>query len=260
MLLLILFLTMIVLIVVLWGGTYFFQGYIYTEPSPGIFWQAPAAGAFLTFGFLIWTMSVAFSSTATPTNLPINTIFRFSATDDLLPQPAKRITAIKLNKKKSAESKDGEKVVYKLYKDPSKPPYYKSDVSVQSHPWHGQDVIAIEIEIAKDNVMRFDAQPAEPGQPYREFQSSDGWVMREYEDGPTGLPIKSRFSRVILNMFYGAHFVGWFLALWLILRFHWTHALGLAVVLWLVMTLTFLPMMLGYAAEVAVEWRGVRPM
>ena len=38
-------------IVLLWIWTFFFQGYIYTAPTPGLFWQAPAAGLFLTIGF-----------------------------------------------------------------------------------------------------------------------------------------------------------------------------------------------------------------
>src|SRR5207248_217340 len=89
---------------------------------------------------------------------------------------------------------------------------------------------------------------------YREFVSSDGWVLHEYEDGPNGIPVKFLFSRLLLNLFFNlGHLFGWFIGLWLLLRFQWTHALGFAVVLWLVFTLIFLPMMLGYAGLVAAN-------
>jgi hypothetical protein len=250
MLLLILFLSLIVLIVVLWGGTYFFQGYIYTEPSSGIFWQAPLAAGFLMFGYLIWVMTIALSSPANPSSLSTNPIL-FSPNVDMLKRPAKRITAIKLNHKKSVEGKDGEKVVY-VIKTGARTSQYMTTVGIP-HPWHSNDVIAIEFETDDGTTMRFDLQEIKTGG-YREFASADGWVMREYESGPTGLPIKFSFWRLIVNVFFNVgHFIGWFLAFWVILRFQWSHSLGFAVVMWLVISLTFLPMILGYAAEVAAR-------
>jgi len=250
MLLLILFLSLIVLIVVLWGGTYFFQGYIYTEPSSGIFWQAPLAGAFLMFGYLIWVMTIALSSPANPSSLSTNPIL-FSPKVDMLERPAKRITAIKLNRKKSVEGKDGEKVVYVRKTDSPTKAHYET-TGAKPHPWHPRDVIAIELEKDDGTTLRFDLQEMETGG-YRDFASADGWVIREY-DGPTGLPFKYSFWRLVVNVFFNVgHFIGWFLAFWVILRFQWSHSLGFAVVMWLVISLTFLPMILGYAAEVAAR-------
>ena len=44
----ILLITFASLTVILWAGTFFFQGYIYPEPSPGIFLASPAAAFLLT--------------------------------------------------------------------------------------------------------------------------------------------------------------------------------------------------------------------
>jgi hypothetical protein len=243
------------LAVVLWGGTFFFQGYIYTEPSPGIYWQAPAAAALLTFGYTVWCLTIAFNSKATPQNLPIDSIFRFTAKEempDLKGNPAPRITAIKLDRKKTGADKDGETIFYVSKRDERGRFIYK-DTTLKQRPWHGQDVIAIEFARPEGEKIRFDLRPTEQGG-YREFVNSDGWVMREYEEGPTGRPEKFRFGRLLLNVFFNfAHLLGWFIALWLLLRFQWAHALGFAIVMWLAFTLIFLPMMLGYAGLVAAN-------
>jgi len=260
-LLLILIVTAVSLTVILWAGTFFFQGYIYTEPSPGIFWQAPAAAALLTLGYTIWCFSIALNSNATGQNLPIDTIFRFSPKEEmpeLQGRPAKKIWAIKIDRKKTGDNKDGEIVAY-VGKAAIRPQFqYWEDKEIKPHPWHKQDVIAIEIEKPDGTKMRFDLTPTTESD-YRQFESRDGWVIREYEEGPTGVPIKFRFGRLLLNLFFNVgHFVAWFLGLWVLLRFQWSHALGFAVVLWLTFTLTMLPMMLGYAGSVAADRQSVR--
>lgn len=251
---LILILVAISLTVVLWAGTFFFQGYIYTEPSPGIFWQAPAAAALLTFGYAIWSLALALASPTSPSNLVVNPIF-FSPNIDMFDRPAPKIVAIKKNLKKSAD-KDGEKVIYEIKRDNRGRPYY-ADKSVKPHLWQSEYVIAIEIE--KDGApMRFDLMPTEEHQ-FRQFRSRDGWVITEYGEGPTGIPVRFSLWRLIVNVFFNlGHFVGWFIGLWLILRFQWMHALGLAAALWIIVTLTFLPMILGFAAEVSSDRQGVK--
>jgi hypothetical protein len=255
-LLLILIVTAVSLTVILWAGTFFFQGYIYTEPSPGIFWQAPAAAALLTFGYSIWCFSIAFNAAATPQNVPIDTLFRFSPKEEMAElkgRPAQKIWAIKLDRKKTGDNKDGEIVPYELKRDEQGHFIYK-DKSMKGHPWHAQDVIAVEIEKPDASKMRFDLIPTPEGG-NREFVSKDGWVIIELAPGgPTGGPVKFRFGRLLLNLFFNVfHFVAWFLGLWVLLRFQWTHALGLAVALWLLSTLMVLPMMLDYSGLVAAN-------
>jgi hypothetical protein len=261
----ILIITLVSLIVVIWGGTVFFQGYIYTEPTPGVFWQAPALAALLTFGFTIWCLSIALSSGASATNIPINTIFRFTPKEDMLRRPAPRLWAIKADRKKTGPDKDGESVPYishRIYDKLNSEKFQYKD-TIDQHPWHGQGVIAIELQPTNEDPakMRFNRVESEAGRfdlvdskraQYAQFASDDGWVITEYEEGPTGLPVRFRWSRFFWNIFFNfAHLVAWFIGLWLLLRYQWAHALGLAVVMWLIVTLLVLPMILGYAGQVS---------
>lgn len=259
-LLLILIVLAISLTAILWAGTFFFQGYIYTEPSAGIFWQAPVAAAALTFGFTIWSLSIAFSAQATPQNIPYDALHRFTPKEDMSElngKPAPKIWAIKLDRKKTGDDKDGEKVAYVSFRDvKGQQSFWRYvDTTSAKRSWQGTNVIAIEMEKPDKSTMRFNLAPTAVGG-YREFVSSDGWVMSEYEEGPTGQPVKFRFGRFIITLFFNfGHFAVWFLGLWVILRFQWGHALGFAFVMWLVMTLVILPMILGYAALVSANSR-----
>ena len=42
------------LAVLLWAGTLWFQGYIYSEPAGHLYWRAPAAGIALTLFLAVW--------------------------------------------------------------------------------------------------------------------------------------------------------------------------------------------------------------
>jgi hypothetical protein len=264
----ILLITLVSLIVILWAGTFFFQGYIYTEPSAGIFWQAPAAAFVLTFGYMIWLMTIAFSSEATKTNIPVNVFYKFTPNEDMLAKPAEKIWAIKAPRKGTeGAEKEGDRVLYTLKTtgyDGQRPVRKYKDG--QDNPWSSKDVNAIEIETAVDaskpdekTKMRFDLTPSGVDD-YRMYVGPSGWSIREWtkEGQPSGLPERFRFTRLLLNVFFNlAHLVGWFIVLWAILRFQWSHALGFALVMWLAVTLTVLPMMLFYAAETA-EGRRLR--
>jgi hypothetical protein len=265
-LVIILFVTLISLIVFLWAGTFFFQGYIYTEPSPGIFWQAPLAAVVLTVGYAIWLLSIAFTPTASKTNIPINVLHKFTPNEDLLAKPAEKMWSIKAPRKNAeGVEKEGERTEYvrKTGFDGLVQTFqYKDD---QGRKWQAKDVVAIEIEVpdpAKPDDktrMRFNVTPSGVDD-YKLYVGPDGWTIREWtKDGqPSGLPERFRFIRLVLNVFFNvAHLLGWFLVLCLVLRFQWLQALGFAIVMWLAMTLLVLPMMLFYAAE-AAEARQVR--
>ena len=251
----VLFVTAIGLIAAIWVGTYLFQGYIYTEPSPGLYWQAPATGLILTFGFTIWCLVVALSKQARPGDLPIDTVFRFSAKEDMLERPAKHIWAIKRDPKKTGDEKDGERVKYRNERVKKNDYQYYEDTTSANRPWHSQDVIAIELEKDDGTMMRFDLAPVGIGE-NRHFRTSDGWVMNEYVNGPTGIPVKFNVLRLLLNMLFNvAHFAAWFVCLWLLLRFRWPEALGFGAVMWLIVTLILLPVLLDNAANLAVKNR-----
>jgi hypothetical protein len=253
---LILLVTAVTLTAFLYVGAFFFQGYIYLEPSQQLYWQAPAAALLLTFGYTLWCLSIALSTGANPQNIPIDTLNRFSAKEEMSARPAKKVWAIRVDRRKTiSESKqiDGERVEYESKRDSQTQFKYVATLSGRPWPFKDPDIIAIELENPKDGTkVRFNLIPTEQGQ-YRQFVSPDGWVMYEYDDGPT-VPTAFRFWRLVLNVIFNfGHFFGWFLGLWVILRFQWAHALGFAVVLWVVATLTVLPMMLTFAASVAAS-------
>lgn len=254
-LLLTLLLTAVCLTVLLWAGTFFFQGYIYTEPSPGIFWQAPVAGILLTIGYTIWTLSIAIPKGSSPQNLPYDALHRFSPKEEMTEwegKPAPKLWAIKVDRKKTGDDKDGERIEYNLVRD-SQVKFHYEDAKGTHRPWQPSGVIAIELDKKDGSKMRFELTPTEQ-RDYRQFVSKDGWVIREYEEGPTGLPVKFRWGRWFINLFFNfGHLVMWFVGLWLVLRFQWTHAIGFALILWLIATLIFLPMLLGYAGLVSAN-------
>jgi hypothetical protein len=250
---LVLLLTFMSLTVFLWMGAYFFQGYIYTEPSPGLFWQAPIAAFLLTFGFAIWALSLALGERGSPTNRPIDTILRFSPRDEMLDRPAPRIWAVKRDRSKKDEIKEGESIPYVAARDDQGKFYYRQDSASIKRPWQPQDVIAIDVEKVDGSKMRFNLVKTEAGQ-YRQFASADGWVIQEFETGPTGIPVKFFYGRLIWNLIFNfGHLFGWFIVLWVVLRFQWLHALGLGFVMWLMFTIIIVPMLLGYAGEVAAS-------
>jgi hypothetical protein len=121
-------------------------------------------------------------------------------------------------------------------------------------PWNGSGVEAILIR-PEEGEIRFNLSvPEEKRQQgaYRQFVSSDGWVITETETGPSDNPEKSQFGRLLLFFFVHAfHLVLWFVCLWLLLRFQWSHALMTALVLWIIASLIIVPMLVGYAADVS---------
>jgi hypothetical protein len=57
LLILIFLLTVVVLGGVLWGGTLFAQGALYSEPAGELYWRGPAAGAAVTLLLVAWTVA-----------------------------------------------------------------------------------------------------------------------------------------------------------------------------------------------------------
>ena len=235
----------VTLTALLWGGTAFLQSYFYTEASTAIFWQAPAAAAVLTLFYGLWCLLDYGAAGARPGYLPYDTIFRFSTLETKGTKPAKKMWAV---------LKDGKKIPYTRWGDD----YHRELVGGgKGERWLYGKAVAIEIPEDGD-VARYDLAKAEQDseQEYRRFVSKEGWTVKEYNSGPSGLPEAYQTSLWLGNLLLnGLHFALWFVCLWLILRFQWGHALGLAFVLWLVMTLLVVPMMLVRAGDAAQESR-----
>jgi hypothetical protein len=225
----------------LWAGSLFLQGYIYTEPSPGLAWQAPASGAALGLFYALWTLLVVRAEGASARDIPYDTLFRFSPTVEKYKTPVKELW-LEQNKKR-------EKFVYNRGRDL----YVSASSGKPSWP-HGK-VDAIVVKEGNEEI-RF--EPVD--KTYTEFRDGGGWIMGVFEGrGPTGMPVAFQWGLFLGNLLLNFVHLGlWFVCLWLLLRFQWSHALGLAVVMWLVVTLTILPIVLDQAGIEAEKQRSPR--
>jgi hypothetical protein len=233
----------VTLLVLLWGGGTFVQAYFYTEPSSGMFWQAPAAAASLTLFYALWCLLDYGTTSPRSPDLPYDTIFRFSNLDKKGTEAARRLSAV---------LKDGTRIPYTRYGE-----IYHRELSGggQGEKWPFGKAVAIEI-LEEGETVRYALTPSEQ-QEYRAFVSPDGWTIKEYSTGPTGRPEAYRSGLWLANMLLnGFHFGLWFVCLWLLMRFQLGHALGLAFVMWLLMTLLVVPMMLARAGDAGREAAG----
>lgn len=234
------------LMVLVWVGSLFFQGYIYTEPSQGMHWQAPAAAAVLGMFYAGWCFAVATAPETRSGDIPYNTIFSFSPRVSMVTEPVKELWAVKDN---------GQEILYKRYKIPqagTPPAIVYKDRTDKPWPSSVSGIKTIKLE-DRGTTYRFERTEVSSGA-YPRFVAKDneGWSMKVFESGPTGVPERFQTSRFLANFFFnGMHLTLWFLCLWLLVRFQWSHALGIGLLLWLLFTLALLPMMLGYAAQVA---------
>jgi hypothetical protein len=239
--LLILLVVGVTLAVLLWVATVFLQGYWYTEPSADAYWQAPAAAGALTLFLLVWCL-LNVSASHDPNQIlpyePYDTLFRFSAREEMASQPAKRIWSVKKG--------TSEPIPYDRRRIAQDKWEYRDQ---SERPWRPLGVEAILIE-RDGQRMRFELDKSTDSG-YASYVSSDGWVMPEYD---LGRSTTFRVGRFVMNLLLnGLHLALWFVCLWLLLRFQWSHALGLAFVLWLVMTLLIVPMLMIRCGEVGRE-------
>lgn len=249
---LILLVVAVALGVVLYVGSLFFQGYVYTEPSEGLFWQAPVAALVLTFFYAAWVYSVALSADATPRDIPYDVLYRFSPRVTMVSEPVKKLWGI---------TKGGKKVLYVREGYPwlGQTRYRYVQPNTDRTKWPSAGYPVLELQREGQTPLCFERHVANEGG-YREYVSDEGWVMPEFDEGPTGMPVAFRFGRMALSVFFNlGHLAFWFVLLWLVLRYQWAHALGLAAAVWLLLTLTVLPMLLSYAAGVAETNRANAP-
>jgi hypothetical protein len=228
--------------VLLWAGTLFFQGYIYSEPVTGLFWRAPLA-ALILCSFTAFWFRLAYRSPG-----KYNTLFEFSARDD--PPPFKQFWSVRKGKEILFLAKTiGQGRIE--YRDQRGRPWSRSDAEGIME--------AIIVEDKDGQKMRFDAELTKdgkfkmaPGEPARYVEA--GGRHRVMTDDYIGRLSEIRPGMIAANLFLNFFlFVLWFACLWLILRYQWGHALGLAAVIWLVLTLTLLPMMFKKAEDSSRE-------
>jgi hypothetical protein len=246
-LLLVFVLTGMALTVILWVITVFLQGYYYTEPTSGIAWQAPAAGFGLSLFLTLWCFLIVNNDSATPSDLPTDTLFRFSP--KLFMEPPKDLWAVRKGVK-------GE-IHYTLKKDwrPGSKAYYVEASLLAPRPWSSSGLEAIILKKGQES-SRFLPIAGGEGAYYQEYADETGWIIRVFPDGGPDRPYAFRTSLFLGNLLLNFTHLGlWFVAFGLVLRFQWGHALLLAIILWLVMTLAILPMLLDQAAAESVSRR-----
>ncbi len=235
-LVLIVLLVWFVLSVILAAWTLFFQGYIYSEPVPDVWWRAPAAGTALALFLLVWVVL----DYRAPGRYRALHEFDFVKDED----PPRELLIVR----------DGKQETFQLRKTAeNRREYRNGNAKLPSRP---DKVIIVEgdqryvFEPDRDARGHFKPGPDD----MLHYHDARG---REMVEGFLGFVSTRQYGRLVANLLLNfLHFVVWFLALWLLLRYQWAHAFGLAVVFWLVMTLFVLPLVLGQAEKVARDRAG----
>jgi hypothetical protein len=226
----------------LWAGTLFFQGYIYSEPAPGLYWRAPAAGAALALFLAFW----CFLDYRQPGRYNA-TWFEPTASED---EVFDKLWAVKGNREILYEARKNARGQIE-YSDAARRPWTRSDPD--------GIVEAIIVEDKDGQRIRFNAELTED----KKFKTDQGEPVRYVEAGGRGrvmtetyigkLPISNwgaTLAKLVLSLL---HLAVWFACLWLLLQFQWSHAFGLAIVLWLVISLILLPIVFTKTEETAKQ-------
>ncbi len=224
----------------------FVQGYVYTEPSPQLRWGAPLAALVLFLFYSIWCLAVA-SAAPSGDDSKYHVLWQFSPTASQFPGSVKDVWAVR---------KGGAKEHYVLkktvaFKGHSRAEYRSARTD---RPWNSTGVEAIIIRPSDGPDIRYTAvaDKDRPRGAYRQFVSSDGWVITESETGPSPHAEKTQVGRIFVFLsLHALHLALWFACLWLLMRFQWGHALSGAFVLSIAAALIVLPMLVGYAVNVS---------
>lgn len=236
------------LAILLWAGTLFTQGYIYSEPEADLYWRAPAAAGVLA-AFLAFWCYLDYSAADVESLQPAyNNLFQFNPTES---KTVDKFWSVR-----------GEEEF--LYSRATGGTGRIEYVNSQGIPWRREDVNGvIEAVVIEEGgaKVRFEARLTKG----KQFEDS-GQYPPYYEKGgrrvmePIGQVSIFRYGQFFLNLFLNfAHLGVWFVCLWLILRFQWTHALLGAVVIWVVMMLVVLPMLLERSMVAGRERAGRVP-
>jgi hypothetical protein len=220
------------MLVLLWAGAAWLQGYIYSEPAGQLYWRAPAVAALLTLWLGFWSNREyrAYLDDREPSRY--GALYQFSATD-------KRVF-------EEFWVKEGDqKVRYMKHRIPqaNRPgrPEFVSEATPH-HPWTRTDEIILKenkldvvykIQKDKNNKVKEAALPwPATGTKGALYRSDSGGILTE-DMVRTGRSESFRwgpfFTYALLNFGF---LTLWFIGLWVVLRFQWAHALGLSLALW----------------------------
>jgi hypothetical protein len=214
---------------VLFIGSIWFQGTIYSEPAAGLSWRAPLAAAVLTAFFVLFRLIAQGENS-------FNTFFDFSARQTRRYEEFRSVL------------EQNPPVLYRLapdgkYKDASGIPWKRATadgivrkIIVKDD---GKEVEFL-VELTSDGKFTKNPQSGIQEARYREKDGS-----REMTENNIGYVTTFRFGMFVGNLMINfAHLFLWFASFWLILRYQWMHALLLAIAAWLPVTLLLLPSLL----------------
>jgi hypothetical protein len=231
---LILLVMALILSVVLWAGTIWFQGWLYSEPAGDLYWRAPAVGVGLTLFLAVWVIVDCRN---------VGRVRPFHQTSISETKEFKELKAV--------VRKNGPEETFKRIPDAEDRQVFRVDGRRDGNklPQQPEKIIVTEDGAA----VVFEPQRNANGN----FRTERGQNLQYIDKygrvmtaGGFGAVEQVRYDWLFLNLFFNAAHLGlWFAGLWLVLRYQWSHALGLAFLLWLAMTLFPVPMILDYAQQ-----------
>ena len=231
------------LAVLLWAGTLFFQGYIYSEPVSQLFWRGPAAAAAVTLFLGLWCRL----DYANPGRY--NTIFGWDFPRDEV--WVEKFIGVK-NKLEIPFVKKKEQVGKVVYRDANGNAFRKADTEgvMEAIIIEDNDGDKIRFEVALTPDGKFKPVPRGESTVYKEL----GGKKREMSEDEVGKLRTTLWGVAALNLFLNfLHVVVWFAGLWLILRFQWNHAFGFALIFWLAASFFLPPLFAKVEAAAKVQ-------
>jgi hypothetical protein len=224
----------LILSVVLWAGTIWFQGWLYSEPADELYWRAPAVGVGLTLFLALWVI-VDCRNGGRVRPLHQTSVYQSKQFDEF----------------KAVVRKNGPEETFKRVPNADNRQDFRVDGRRDGNKLPAQPEKIIITENGAADV--FEPQRNANGT----FHIEPGLNLQYYDKygrvmtaGELGAVSQFRYDWFFLDLFFNAAHLGlWFAGLWLVLRYQWAHALGFAFTLWLTMTLFPIPMILDYAQQ-----------
>ncbi len=214
------------------ASTLFLQGYLYSEPTEGIAWRGPAAGAAVALFIGLWLLLARSAPDGR-----YRTLIEFSPRDSTQFQDL------------WVPGPDGSKVHYQAVESGARLEYRRNGRPGTENRWRSRPATIFVkeggefIEFKPDRDEKGNFKTAE-NQPLA-YRDASGRVMTENFPGRLE-PV--RWGQFFVNVLLNLAFLGVLLVvIWLLLGYQFWHAFGMTWILWGVLILFVLPPLITYA-------------